>query len=103
MRVMAKRQQMSEKEINEAWDDLPEKDRRFLGTSFIINEIINDPKLRYSPLSSRWNRALGQADRNTLASIITECVSRLIDNSVLPRVKKNRRQAARKKRAKRKR
>ena len=98
---MAKRKQMSEKEINEAWDALPEKNRRFLWTEIAIHKIINDPKLRYRELSPRWNRALGQADRNTLASIITECVSRLIDNSVLPRIKKIHRQAARKKRAKR--
>ncbi|MCG8408859.1 MAG: hypothetical protein MI923_26945 [Phycisphaerales bacterium] len=97
---MAKRKWkgMTEKEFQGAWGALPEKDRRFLWTTIAISQIIDDPKLRYRELSARWNRALGQADRNTLGSIVVECVSRLIDNSVLPRVKKIHRQRAAKRR-----
>ena len=80
-------------EIKEAWEALPKRDQRFLWTMIEINQIIDDPKLRFHELPSHWHRALDRADRNMLASIVTECVGRLIKNSVLPRVKKVRRTA----------
>lgn len=102
---MAKRKRKSDEkstESTDAWDALPKKDKRFIWAMTVIDRIINDPKLCYRPLPSRWNRALGQVGRDTLVSLVTECVSRLIDSSVLPRIKKSHRQAVRKKkRAKR--
>ena len=90
-----------DQKFKEMWEALPKKEQRFIWAMIEINRIIGNRKQRFHKLPSEWNQVLDKADRNLLISIVTECVSRLIKDSVLPRVKKIRRQAAKKKRAKR--
>jgi hypothetical protein len=93
---MAKRPKMTEEEFQARWRKLPEADRRFIGTLTLVNETLADGRLRYRSLPPLLERRLRQADRNTLFSIITECVGILTHAPAMQRIQRfHRRRATR--------
>ncbi len=97
-RVMAKRRRIGQKEIDAWWKDLPKSDQRFYGALILLMEFIGDNKLRYCEPSVSRQRSLRKLDRNTLFSVIAECLYLLLDAPMLERVKKVHREREAKKR-----
>lgn len=85
---MAKRSKMSEREFKTCWRDLPEADRRFVSALTLVNQAVDDGRLRYHELSPPMERCLRRADRNTLFSIIVECLGILTGAPAMHRVRK---------------
>ena len=85
---MAKRSKMSEREFKTRWRELPEADRRFISTLALVNQAVDDGRLRYHELSPPMERNLRRADRNTLFSILTECLGILTNAPAMQRVRK---------------
>ena len=88
---MAKRREMSEDEFQEKWNNLPESDQRFIVAVDVVCQAVGDKTLRYHKLSSRAEKMLQTADRDTLFSITVECVGRLFDAPALRRVRSHHR------------
>lgn len=84
---MAKRTKMTKRQVTEAWKGLTKADRRFLSAAIVINQAVGDEKLRYHELPARIERLLRRSDRNTLFSIITECLGLLTKAPAMDRVR----------------
>ncbi len=95
---MAKRRNVRLKKFTEAWNALPEIDRRFVSTLVVVQHTIGEEKLSYSETPRALQHALLKLDRNTVLSVIIQCLYLLLDPSVLERAKKAHRQHAAKKR-----
>ena len=97
---MAKRRRIGQKEIDAWWKDLPKSDQRFYGALMLLMDVIGDSRLRYREPSASRRRSLRKLDRNTLFSVIAECLHLLLDAPMLERVKHlhRRRDAKKKKR-----
>ena len=91
---MAKRRSMSKKESSDAWNALPESDRRFFDAFIILLKAIGDDKLRYREVPMPLQRTLHKLDRNTVFSVIAECLYLLLDAPLLERVKQGHRERA---------
>ena len=87
---MAKPRLMDEKELETIWKGLPQSDKRFISTMIFVSEVIGDETLHYGELPTRLERTLQKADRNTLFSIIVECLGLLLDPPAMGRIKKAR-------------
>ncbi len=94
---MAKRRKTRLRKIREAWNALPEIDRRFVSTLVVLQHTIGEEKLTYRETPRPLQRLLLTFDRNTVLSVIIQCLYLLLDASVLKRAKKARRQRAAKK------
>ena len=88
---MAKRRGMNEQEYEATWEALPQSDKRFINTLILIMETIGDKTLRYHELPTRLERVVREADRDTLMSIIVECVGLLLGAPAMERVKQSHR------------
>ena len=88
---MAKRRPIDEKQLKTIWKGLARSDQRFISTLIVVTETIGDEKLRYHELPTRLERVLHKADRNTLFSVIVECVGLLLDAPAIQRVKQSHR------------
>lgn len=86
--AMAKRRKPHEKELKAWWKALAPADRRLFKALILIAQIVGGKPPRYHELPAHLDRALRKADRNTLFSIIGECLCRLLNSSVLERVKR---------------
>jgi hypothetical protein len=84
---MVERRGMNEEEFRAAWKRLPESDQRFINTLIVVTETIADEKLRYHELPTRLERRLRKADRDTLFSIVVECLGRLLGSPAMERIK----------------
>jgi len=96
---MAKRRSMGMKQrAHTWWKGLSESDRRFYMGLFILTEAVGDKKLRYPKLPTPLHGSLLELDRNTLYSVMAECLFLLVDAPVSERVKwANREREAKKK------
>ncbi len=94
---MAKRRRIGQKEVDAWWKDLPKSDQRFYGALMLLMEFIGDKKLRYCEPSASRQRSLRKLDRNTLFSVIVECLHLLLDATELERVKQGHREREAKK------
>ena len=94
---MAKRRRIGQKEVDAWWKELPKSDQRFYGALMLLMEFIGDKKLRYCEPSASRQRSLRKLDRNTLFSVICECLHLLLDASELERLKQGHRERAAKK------
>ncbi|MCH7924696.1 MAG: hypothetical protein IIC51_04100 [Planctomycetes bacterium] len=94
---MAKRRRIGQKEIDAWWKDLPKSNQRFYGALMLLMDVIGDKKLRYSEPSASRQRSLRKLDRNTLFSVIAECLHLLLDAPMLERVKQMHREREAKK------
>ena len=83
---MAKRRRIDEKELADAWKDLRESDRRFFGALFILIQALRDENFRRREAPPRLKRTLHKLERNTLYSVIAECMHLLLDAPELERV-----------------
>lgn len=83
---MAKRPNMSEREFQARWQKLPKADRQFISALILVNEAVADGRLRYHELSPQSERRLRRADRDTLFSIVAECVGILTNAPAMQRV-----------------
>ncbi len=88
---MAKRRPIDEKQPKTIWKGLPGSDQRFINSLIVVTETIGDEKMRYRELPTRLGRVLHKADRNTLFSVIVECVGLLLDAPAIQRVKQSHR------------
>ncbi len=88
---MAKPRPIDEKELKTIWKGLPRSDKRFISTMIVVTATLGDEKLRYHALPTRLERVLHKADRNTLFSVIVECVGLLLDAPAMQRVKQSHR------------
>jgi hypothetical protein len=88
---MAKRRQIDETEFQTIWKGLPQSDKRFINALIVITETIGDETLRYHELPTRLERTLRKADRDTLFSVMVECVALLLDAPAMGRVKRSHR------------
>ena len=85
---MPKRRRIGQKEVDAWWKDLPKSDQRFYGALMLLMDVIGDKKLRYCEPSASRQRSLRKLDRNTLFSVIAECLHLLLDAPMLEHVKK---------------
>lgn len=88
---MAKRRRIDEKELADAWKDLRESDRRFFGALFILIQALRDENFRRRETPVPIQRTLNKLDRNTLYSVIAECMHLLLDAPELERINQRRR------------
>ena len=88
---MAKRPPIDEREFKALWKGLPESDRRFISAWIVISEAVGDKTLRYRELPPPLERVLHGVDRDTLFSVITECLGLLTGAPAMDRVKRTRR------------
>jgi predicted RNA methylase len=85
---MAKRRELTDDEVNAWWKSLPTADRRFFRALLDIRHVIGDRSLRYGEPPPGLQRALRKADRNTLFSVIAECLYMLLDAPAMRVVKR---------------
>jgi hypothetical protein len=83
---MAKRPKTSEREFKACWRKLSAADRRFISALILVNEAVQKGRLRYHELSPQRERSLRRADRDTLFSIIVECLGILTKAPAMKRV-----------------
>ncbi|MCH7592847.1 MAG: hypothetical protein IH989_08725 [Planctomycetes bacterium] len=95
---MPKRKSVRLKRFTDAWNALPEIDRRFVSTLVVVQHTIGEETLSYGETPRALQRSLLELDRNTVLSVIIQCLYLLLDPSVLKRAKKAHRQHAAKKR-----
>lgn len=88
---MAERRTREEREILAQWKAAPKADRRFINTLFAVCEAAGGEELHYLGPPAAVEQALRGADRDTLFSLIAECLACLLNSSVLERVKQGRR------------
>lgn len=91
---MAKRFRISERTFKAQWRKLPKADRRFIEAVVLVNRAVSDERLCYHELSPQRERSLRQADRDTVFSILTECLGILTNAPAMQRIRKARRQRA---------
>jgi hypothetical protein len=77
------------------WKALPAADRRSFRALLTIGQIVGDRSLHYTEPSASLRRALAKADRNTLFSIIAECLYTLLDAPAMKIVKRHQRRRKR--------
>ena len=85
---MAKRRRIGKKELADAWKDLRVSDRRFFGALFILIQALRDENFRRLEAPAPLRRSLHKLDRNTVYSVVAECMHLLLDAPELVRVKK---------------
>ena len=85
--VMAKRREMNEEEFQEHWKTMPDSDQHFLVAMDLVCSALNDRTLHYHKLPSRVDKLLQTADRDTLFSIASECIGRLLDAPAIQRIR----------------
>jgi hypothetical protein len=88
---MARSRKLDEKTFHARWRALPEADRRFLSILGTIMDAVDGEALHYIEPSARQQRTLAAADRDSLFSLIVECLCCLLSASVLERVKRSHR------------
>ena len=88
---MAKRPRIDQKELKALWKGLPQSDRRFISAWIVMSEAVGDKTLRYRELPPPLERVLHGVDRDTLFSVITECLGLLTGAPAMDRVKRARR------------
>ncbi len=86
---MAKRRGNNQREWDAKWKALPQSDKRFINTLILIMETIGDKTLHYHELPTRLERTLRKADRDTLMSIIVECLGLLLKAPAMERIKQS--------------
>ncbi|MGD8452701.1 MAG: hypothetical protein PVJ57_12855 [Phycisphaerae bacterium] len=94
---MAKTPKLDEEAFRAMWKALPLSDKRFIGALIALTEVIGDEGLRYHELPAHLERTLQEANRDTLFSIIAECLGLLLNAPAMERVKqchRRRRRAA---------
>ncbi|MGD8454462.1 MAG: hypothetical protein PVJ57_21825 [Phycisphaerae bacterium] len=89
---MARQLEISEREFKARWRKLPEADRQFVEAIVLVNRAVSDERLCYHELSPQRERSLRQADRDTVFSILTECLGILTNAPAMQRVRKARQQ-----------
>jgi hypothetical protein len=92
---MAKRPKLSRKEPKAQWKAPADADRRFVSALGVIVEAIDDSTLRYCEPPVLLERTLREVDRDTLFSLVAECLCRLLNSSALERLRRKRRAARR--------
>ncbi|MGD8451607.1 MAG: hypothetical protein PVJ57_07285 [Phycisphaerae bacterium] len=85
---MAKSPELDEDTFQAMWKTLPLSDKRFLGALILITEAVGDEKLRYHELPARLEHTLREADRDTLFSLIAECLGHLLNAPAMERVRR---------------
>jgi hypothetical protein len=93
---MSKKRELTDERVKAWRKALPAADRRFFRALLTIGQIVGDRSLHYAQPSAGLRRSLAKADRNTLFSIIAECLYMLLD---APAMKVVKRQHRRRKRA----
>ncbi len=87
---MAKRRRIDQREFKALRKALPQSDKDFINGMLVILEAIVDETLRYEELPRPMERVLHAADRDTLFSVLTECLGLLLDAPVMERLKRAR-------------
>jgi hypothetical protein len=85
---MSKKRELTDERVKAWRKALPAADRRFFRALLTIGQIVGDPSLHYAEPSAGLRRALQRADRNTLFSIIAECLYMLLDAPAMKVVKR---------------
>ncbi len=87
---MAKRRSIDVKEFKTLWKALPQNDKDFINALIFISTTLGDEKLCCHELPKRIERVLHGVDRETLFSVVAECVGLLLSAPAMERVKRAR-------------
>ena len=88
---MAKRPEMTKREFKKRWKNLPEADRQFIRALTLVSDAVGDRQLLYHKLPPTTERWLRRADRDTLFSIVIECLGLLTDAPAMQRIRDTKR------------
>ena len=84
---MAKRPEMTKREFKKRWKNLPEADRQFIRALTLVSDAVGDRQLLYHKLPLTTERWLRRVDRDTLFSIVIECLGLLTDAPAMRRIR----------------
>ncbi len=88
---MAKRRSIDVKEFKTLWMGLPQSDKDFINALIVLSKSVGDETLCYRELPTRLERVLHGVDRDTLFSVVAECLGLLLGAPAMERVKRARR------------